>query len=177
MGLLASITRRRLRPKPYLPFTERPWTGGYPVGAPRRFTSRKTNPYLMPGYLGQIGLSAARRRSVLSQFEDRRTWHPQGVFAPAKSIVESYPRMMELPPEFAPSWPARFPDVPRRIDFRPKVLEQAQLQPMKYGFANPLKVIICLKRKIRKEVLHALGIAGKTGFKTPTYNAYSRVRC
>lgn len=67
--------------------------------------------------------------------------------------------------------------IPRRLDWRPRVLQQLKVAPWWYGFQNADKVIICLKRKIRREVMNALGLAGKKGQKSPHFNAYSHIRC
>lgn len=51
----------------------------------------------------------------------------------------------------------------------------------KLGFALPWQVVICVRRKRRKEVIHALGIAGAAGVRrrrrTQRRNAYSEIRC
>lgn len=64
----------------------------------------------------------------------------------------------------------------RKIDWRPRVLNQFAIAPWQYGFKNPSKVYICIKRKIRREIAHALGFAGSS-VKHPRFNYYSRVRC
>lgn len=65
----------------------------------------------------------------------------------------------------------------RKIDWRPKLSTQLENAPWWYGFRHADKVLICLKRKMRREIMHALGIAGKTGQKPPKFNTYSHVRC
>lgn len=48
------------------------------------------------------------------------------------------------------------------------------------GFHAPWQVVICVRRKRRREVMHALRIAGKRGVgrgKTQRRNYYSQVRC
>lgn len=44
-------------------------------------------------------------------------------------------------------------------------------------FAAPQNVQICVSRGIRKEVMHAKGVAGKRGLRKPKFNSYSKVRC
>lgn len=142
------------------------------------------------------------RRNPLSLYEDRRQYHPLGVFRPARSLAESYPAMGERvrvlpgpnsPLRERPYWrtkrsvPMRSAPYtsptgplpswwPKTLDFRPRVLHQARLAPIQYGFMNPDKVIICIKRKIRKEIMHALGMAGNP-VSGPHFNAYSHIRC
>lgn len=43
-------------------------------------------------------------------------------------------------------------------------------------FATPKKVALCVRRKRRKEVIHATGKAGKRTRK-PRYNHWSKVKC
>lgn len=44
-------------------------------------------------------------------------------------------------------------------------------------FQNPHKVLVCIRRKIRKQILFAKGGAGSRKMRRPTYNYYSSVRC
>lgn len=44
------------------------------------------------------------------------------------------------------------------------------------GFRDPTSVMICIRRKIRREVMHALGAAGGR-VRRPRRNFYSNVRC
>lgn len=76
--------------------------------------------------------------SRLLEIQDRRTWHPIGFLRPpaafersaARQVVKSKPNALRN-------------DISSRI-----------------GFAVPKKVLICVRRKQRKEVLHALGKTG-----------------
>lgn len=43
--------------------------------------------------------------------------------------------------------------------------------------ASPLKPLICAKRQIRKEVLHAFNKTGKTGQKRPRFTEHSNIHC
>lgn len=47
------------------------------------------------------------------------------------------------------------------------------------AFADPDKVHICLRRRVRKQIMHALGKAGKGSrfFKKPRRNEFSSVHC
>jgi len=44
-------------------------------------------------------------------------------------------------------------------------------------FAVPDRVAMCVRRKVRKEVLHALNVAGRTGIKKRRTNFWSKVGC
>lgn len=146
----------------------------------RRVTFANTN--VLPYFIGATWADKkplTLSRLKLNVYEDRRQWHPLGASAPARSLTESYPAMGERLPnkirrrvinDPLPSW---WPQSPFKS---PRVLQQARLAPIQYGFMNPNKVVICLKRKIRKEIMHALGFAGGP-VSGPHFNAYSRVRC
>lgn len=45
------------------------------------------------------------------------------------------------------------------------------------GFENPMKVITCVRRGVRKEVLHARKKTGLIGQKKPKRTAYSNIHC
>lgn len=192
MGMLDRLIRgssrvgiSRGRPT-YIPYSTQPrYKGSYPFGSPGRIDLINANAGPYPLWWGlalrQNPLPLAK--SSLNLYQDRRLW------APAQkpvSVVESYPLMAEIQPkahtdkDWEKYWnrPAYKPRVPSGgIDWRPRVLNQFAIAPWRYGFANPSKVIICLKRKIRKEIMHALGLSGKTGQKRPVFNEYSHIRC
>lgn len=96
----------------------------------------------------------------LSHTEDRREWHPEGDFRPARSFsVPRHRLSIQMPSGKLPLPGKRF-SLPHAI-----------------GFANPRKVLICVRRKARREVLHAFRKAGRVGQRRPVRNAYSSVRC
>lgn len=50
--------------------------------------------------------------------------------------------------------------------------------PKSLGFVAPEKVVVCVRRKTRKEVLHALGYTGRgSGGGRKHRNHYSKVHC
>lgn len=50
--------------------------------------------------------------------------------------------------------------------------------PKSLGFVAPQKVVVCVRRKTRKEVLHALGYTGRgRGGGKKRFNHYSKVHC
>lgn len=91
-------------------------------------------------------------------------------------------------PEPEPFFPPRKPKVPYRgplkeprgHDFFPgdsldRRLNITRLSPL--SWENPYDMLICLKRKMRREVMHALGIAGSHKIRKPRYTQFSFVRC
>lgn len=90
-------------------------------------------------------------RSYLTEVEDRRTYHPAGKNRPTVS-----PRRHHTPKPSAASL----------------VYSRARMV-----FGAPRHVMICVRRKIRDEVLHALGKTGKGSGRPRRRNQYSKVRC
>lgn len=73
---------------------------------------------------------------------DRRRYHPQTLFRPADAMTRSATRLL--------------------IDKLGNNIRRQMLTPM-VRFAEPHKVGICLRRKIRREVIHALRLKRKVG--------------
>lgn len=88
---------------------------------------------------------------------DRREWHPEGKFRPAGTISRRDQARIVVK-----SAPAR-----TRNDISNRV-----------GFAVPKKVSVCVRRKQRKEVIHALRLTGK-GSRSPRRirDWYSDIDC
>lgn len=174
---------RVLRGGGYRPFTQPPYRGSYPLG--RRVLNGNTNALLYQSLATGIKnkfKSLPVPKSTNYLYEDRRLWHPLGPRAFPKSKTQAYPKIDELPAkiksyQYPPGSPIRRignDDVDTRTG---EVLYHRAYDPFKISWDNPYKMIICLKRAMRREVMHALGYAGKTGFKKPKYTQYSTVRC
>nr|DAW08222.1 MAG TPA: hypothetical protein [Microviridae sp.] len=95
----------------------------------------------------------------LQLVEDRRTWHPDGLYRPIRTITSKRPRL------------------------RPVAFTSSKLRntlPVKLGFDIPKKVAICVRRKQRKEVLfakHKTGAGSGRRSKAPKRNQWSDVKC
>lgn len=100
--------------------------------------------------------------AYLSEIEDRRRYDPSGGTSPARSV--SRPQHTLVLPQ---------PKNPDRLGNR---VRNSQL-PSGVAFQSPEKVLVCIRRKMRKEVLHALKKAGKTGQKRPRRSYYSDIHC
>lgn len=125
-----------------------------------------------------LGTKKYYSTSRLTDFEDRRTFHPQGSQRPARSFNRSIHRLSVAGiPVARAVRPAG-----SQYDFRSETWKPL---PYRVGFEKPHKVLICVRRKIRKEVLHALsrssgfGSLGKLSkmFKAPKRNEYSSIHC
>lgn len=103
--------------------------------------------------------SPARYYSI----NDFRTFHPEGA----------------LRPHLRPSGrTARFsrPTVRLSSGASPRRLNRA-LQSHQLYFSAPKSVITCVRRKQRKEVMHALGKAGRRGQRRPRRSERSQIIC
>lgn len=104
--------------------------------------------------LGQMGrsryLGHPATRSVLAQ-EDRRRWHPAGALAPAGALSRSARGLVLAGSEGSGLGSA-------------------------VRFRSPVKVSICVRRKVRREVIMAKGKGGG-GHRPPTRNYWSDVQC
>lgn len=90
--------------------------------------------------------------SLLREIEDRRNFHPAGPQRDARSFALSSHSLSASP--------SKRRDVPRGV-----------------SFAVPDEVLICVRRRQRKEVLHALDKTGRAGQKPPRRNYYSDIHC
>lgn len=99
-----------------------------------------------------------RRYSKYSNYmpvSDRRTWHPLNSDRPLTTISGGSVRV--------------FP--------KARSSQRSSAVPAGLAFVNPSRVLICVRRQRRKQVLHALGIAGGRGFRPPKFNWTSNYSC
>lgn len=104
-------------------------------------------------------------RVSLQEVEDRRLFHPLGRFAPPKTVAGTPARLTvkDRPPT------AKQLASP----FMRKVRSQTKAV---LTFADPERTVMCIRRKERREVLHALGRTG-SGNRRPKRNAWSSISC
>lgn len=107
----------------------------------------------------------------LRVIEDRRTWHPEGPRRPARSFNSSRHRL-----KAAPSSIQRTAQVPSGRFANPlKIWDTPATHQV--AFERPQSVLVCVRRKIREQVLHALNKTGKRGQKRPRFSYYSSIKC
>lgn len=109
-------------------------------------------------------LSPPRSIVPLSMFEDRRYFHPEGFQSPAASFSRPRHRLVINAPALPRSGP-----LSRNLSVR-------TLSP-RIAFAAPSKVLTCVRRQQRKEVLMALKKTGKVGQNAPRKSYYSSISC
>lgn len=103
----------------------------------------------------------------LGVFEDRRQWNPSGTSAPARSFSATRHRLKMVG------------SVAQRKAGRPFSSLPWKIVSNGVGFQNPSRVLICVRRKIRREVMHATGKAGSGQRRQapPRRSEYSSVSC
>lgn len=97
----------------------------------------------VPDRLG-LALSSLHRLPPLQLLEDRRLFHPERAVRPALSFYRDAGRVIVSK---GVSSPQRL-----RNDISSRI-----------GFSVPKHVAVCIRRKERKEVIHAIGKAGRGG--------------
>ena len=115
--------------------------------------------YYAPSPGRVMPLAQPLRLSPLSLYEDRRTWHPDDarIVQAVRSVFAFRRSAKRIIDRANPMWHAR----------------------SALSFADPSRVIVCLRRKIRREVIHAFKKNGKggRGQKRPKRNFYSAIGC
>lgn len=105
-----------------------------------------------------LGLFLLRRSLiptvVLREVEDRRTFHPARIRTAAPIVSRSSTRLVS-----------------------PAATVRGGFPSSKVGFAVPRDVAICVRRKQRKEVIHAKGHAGGGGSSRRRWTVFSNVKC
>lgn len=128
----------------------------------KSLSSNTANPRLFRPIINKplvsVGLSKKYLDMTLAEITDRRLYHPAGPRRPAVRYG-GLPHSLRIPARARPNRSFTFP-------------------PTQVGFRTPKSVIICVRRKRRTEVLHALGKTG-AGVKKrrPRRNWYSSISC
>lgn len=147
-------------------------------------TALSTFDYLSP-LLNKQAVPGPTERSFsvstdMRPLQDARMFDPERSSRGPVGLVRSSSRVVASPPlnKFPPGWrnpldPYRDPaEIERSLNE-----SQRRVQRKPFAFRKPDQVVICLKRKMRKAVMHAFGFAGLTGFRKPRRTYWSRVVC
>lgn len=109
----------------------------------------------------------------LRTVEDRRTYHPEGDSRAARTVRgDSYYSLNSVPNQSS----SRSTSVSLNSSGG-RVRHTSPRLPEALHFSVPQDVLVCVRRKKRKEVLHALKKTGKSGQKRPRRNYYSDIHC
>ena len=57
------------------------------------------------------------------------------------------------------------------------IQKKRPLRKARFQFSTPRTVTVCVRRRVRKEVMHATGSAGRRHFRKPRRNYNSNIRC
>lgn len=94
------------------------------------------------------------QRQALRLYEDRRTWYPEAI-RPARSFQG-----------------------PTRLQIKPvSRARHLAYPPQAVSFVAPRRVLVCVRRQIRREVLHAFRKTGRSGQRSPRLTQWSGVHC
>lgn len=106
----------------------------------------------------------------LRDVEDRRSFHPEGQDRAARSLSRFNHRLRIKTP--VGTWSSKYQkyQTPWEINYE---------VPWQIAFDRPNRIAVCIRRKIRSQVLHALGIAGRRGLGVGgiRLNPFSRISC
>lgn len=126
----------------------------------RRLPTLPTQTLKTPDYLKPL--------SLLQELEDRRQFHPEGRQRPARGFRNARHRLTEHKTITRRQQPnKKFKTVPTGL----------QQTTHRIGFEQPEQIAVCVRRKKREEILHALKKTGKTGQKRPRRSYYSSISC
>ena len=117
-----------------------------------------------------VAIRPGRIRTILQELEDRREWHPEG---PARSARGFFIPRHRLVARVSSPQSGR-----TSSSFQSPFLPSLSSVPISVGFQAPKQVAICIRRKVRREVIFAKGKAGRgVRRRLPTRNFYSEVPC
>lgn len=95
--------------------------------------------------------------STLSLIEDRRTYNPAGPLMRPIGVLHRSSR--------------------RQVAKQNPAFNQPSYTKAIVTFSDPKKVPVCVRRGVRKEVLHAKGVAGSKNLRKPRRGPTSTIRC
>lgn len=111
------------------------------------------------------------RRSLpllsLVDVQDRRLFNPSAVDRPQKKVRGTAARVVVRTPGAKTVAPGVSLSA---LAFTPVV-------PWGLEFQDAERVVVCVRRRRRREVLHARGVAGSKGLRPPRYNFWSKISC
>jgi len=126
----------------------------------------------------------ARSIAVALGLPDRRFYHPDGMRAPLAVTSRLSSRLVQR--SYVPSR-LLYRSSPSRVFSRSSNAVSARnvrsrrnlslYSPSAVAFKAPSRVLLCVRRQQRKEVMHAYSFAGKSGQRSPRRNQWSHIRC
>lgn len=177
---------------PYLPFTQPQYPGPYPFSLKRSTAKRARDAFAIskvvhPGSMPfRVSINpmakALRSRSNFLSLGDGRAYHPEGKSRPY-FVTERSASDLVVPPYRAPT--------KREFDREEEVIRRSiekakrkinwkkstgTVPVSELAFRIPSKVVICAKRRLRREILASMGVLGRLVAR-PHYTLASRIGC
>lgn len=118
---------------------------------PQKVANQRQVKTIPPLRVAWGGLWGGRFQDV----DDRRRFHPSGVDRPVRTARGLGVRL-----------------VPKS-----RGAQREGVVPAALAFGGPSSVLICMRRQRRRQVLNALGVAGRSGLRPPTRNWTSEISC
>jgi len=100
---------------------------------------------------------------------DRRTFVPS---PPSSRLLTPY-----RPAQTLSGRPVRLRAVPAKQKAQARLPSPQRLSWSAVGFVRPQRVAVCVRRGVRREVLHALKVAGRRGLSGGRRSEFSSIRC
>lgn len=94
--------------------------------------------------------------SNLQAYEDRRRWHPELAERPQITLSQVPARYRVK----SVTYKQKHPQISRAQSYSELAFQQPSFR---IGYINPDRVLLCVRRQVRREVLHAKQIAGGRG--------------
>lgn len=116
--------------------------------------------------LHEQSLLAVLTNRALLEVEDNRQWHPYE--QPAKTRSGTPARLRTYPTT---------PKAQSRGLARSRPFQAHSVVPHRVGFQFPERVIVCIRRKVRRGVLHALKLTRKGRGSNRRYTRWSLLGC
>lgn len=124
-----------------------------------------------------IFLSPLVSGRVLRHVEDRRAWNPESD-PPARNLRKSVRRLRVYSSPNAKAGKSTWSKGSLSLG---RVLSggfaRVSALPHRISFPHPESVLVCVRRRRRRETLFASGKAGKGRLRRPKWNAWSHVSC
>lgn len=131
-----------------------------------------------------VSQSSVRVLRQEPSIDDGRVWHPSGSFRPAfttdftpvkRVVVRDRPKTLRSVGSTSKTVSTKAKKAHRAAVNRFGPVLHSQTKAI-VAFEHPKRVLVCVKRKERKEVLHAKRKVGR-GNRPPTRNRWSNVTC
>lgn len=163
--------------------TSKPFTLKMGVFRPLRDHPLISNAVYLQSATGKVALQRRGTSGMLNSkadfrsMGDMRTYHPSGKSRPLAVLERSAADVKAYDPwkEYE-KW-IKTVRTPERKQQLKEYYQQLEGRALRLRFSAPRRVVICLKRAIRRQIMHALGVAGTPVSKIREFNETSKIIC